>query len=310
MKANKKNLKKEKSLNRKKTSALLTSALLILLVATTGIQNFPESTESRSDLTYFCYMTPLEATVSSRTCIFTDVSRLKDSYNFVNHLKKALLPAKESPLFWNMETSTAWEPFFNDDPETKTHLSPLKDEVLEAMYKKHIAEVDLAIELVWERKNQSFEEPLALEYWMTDVEIWPQAVPQNDEIDPLLAKMAKEEESKVFDSLERVRQLRELLTIEEETPLQMEAWICEYISAGPLEKDRDTDPYLAKLVKAKNEKVFLVLQLQTKCRELLALDEEPALCLEEWMTDEACWCPGKKQTETISPVSYAMKSIE
>lgn len=152
------------------------------------------------------------------------------------------------------------------------------------------------------------EKTMKVETWMMEDNVWSFIKESNRDFDEFLTAMYKEKNREVYESIEKAAYWNKLLVQETDPELNLESLPIYNISHSVSETVISPNHYLLGLVAAKNEAVFNSISLQCKCREYLALATEEPLELEDWMINEGCWCPNKKQKEHLFTESYAMKT--
>ena len=105
---------------------------------------------------------------------------------------------------------------------------------------------------------------------------------ENDYLNQLYEAKNRE----VYTALENEFHLKEMLTAENETDLEMETWmtsqnVWEMISNS----NKNVDEYLDKMLTAKSEEVYKSIRTAKLLNEAMASVKEDALALDPWMTN-------------------------
>lgn len=152
------------------------------------------------------------------------------------------------------------------------------------------------------------EKDLEIENWMTNENVWEMISNSTNNVDTYLGKMLAVKNKQVYESIRAAELLKEVAAPEAEKALAMESWMTDNTVLASEEFNIPKNQYLATLVREKNEALITSLELQCKCKEFLAMEEkEQPLEMEDWMTDEKCWCPENMKKEHIYTEPYAMK---
>lgn len=288
----------------------------LLLFVATGFAGFKENARVTNDNTNYVPLNTIAATFNYSINGMLEVDKLRqvmlDRQEQMYRTAMNGLADIEEPglLFQDIATVNAFqEAYFNEHNDesytvrTNTYLDALyrqkNDQVFAELENQHRFEALLA---------EENETELEIEEWMTDNSAWNYLKEANNNFDEFLEAMLAEKNRDVFETIERKAWFNKMLAFETENSLEMESWMTQDISPSATETGITKNHYLLGLLAEKNEAVFRSIELQCKCKKFLARVEEEPLEVEEWMVDERCWCPNKKQGEHLYTEPYAMKT--
>ncbi len=300
----------------------------VLLFVATGFAGFDEEGRVNTTTTNYQAINSIEASVSSINNGVLEVDKLRqvilDRQNLIYRTVMNGLAEIEEPgmTFQDVASVGAFhEQYFNDNNDVSYTVS--KNSYLDALYKQKNDEVFAAVENDHRFKDLLAEENennLKVENWMVTNSAWSYVEESNNNFDEFLADMYEKKNREVFKAIEEAAYWRELLVAESEIELEPVKFDPHpEITVVRIDSENNISPsasgtgftknqYLLGLLAEKNEAVFKSIELQYKCKEFLAAVEEEPLEVEDWMVDERCWCPNKKQGEHLYTEPYAMKT--
>lgn len=207
------------------------------------------------------------------------------------------------------DITAAQQKYFNEPVRVEYRVMP--NTYLIDLYEKKNEEVFRQIETERHFKEMltaENEKTMNVETWMVEDDVWSFIKESNRDFDKFLTAMYEEKNKEVYEAIEKAAYWSDILAQETDPELDLESLPIDNISTSVAETGISPNLYLQGLVAAKNEAVFNAISLQCKCREYLAVAIEEPLELEDWMVNEGCWCPNKKQGEYLFNESYAMKT--
>jgi len=289
----------------------------LLLFVATGFSGFNENSRVNTTRTNYKALNAIEASVSTiNNNGVLEVDKLRqvilDRHDHIYSTVLSGLAEIEEPgmTFQDIASVSAFQQeYFNENNDES--YTVCTNTYLDAMYKQKNEEVFAAIEndhTFRELLAEENENNLKVENWMVTNNAWSFVKESNNNIDEFLEAMLAEKNREVFKTIERNAQFKAMLAAETDDNLEMESWMTEDISPSASGTGISENQYLLGLLAEKNEAVFKSIELQCKCKEFLAAVEEEPLEVEDWMVDERCWCPNKKQEERLYTEPYAMKT--
>jgi len=300
----------------------------VLLFVATGFVGLSDENNAKTNKTSYQTLNNIEAALTSINNGVLEVDKLRQVMadrqdNIYRTVLNDLTTIEEPGMtFQDIASVHAFQQaYFNDNNDESYTMK--SNAYLNTLYKEKNEEVFAQIE------NESrFRELLAaeneskldVEVWMTEDNVWNCIKETDNDFDEFLQTVYEAKNKEVFEAIEEAAYWREVLAPEPEFDHETVAFDPHpEVKIIRIDTENNTSPsaskigitpnyYLLGLLAEKNEAVLKAIELQCKCRELLAAAVEEPLEVEDWMVDERCWCPNKKQEEHLYTEPYAMKT--
>jgi len=300
----------------------------VLLFVATGFVGSGNDNCATSSKTNYQPLNNIEAALTTINNSVLEVDKLRqvivDRQENIYRTVLSDLTSIEEPgmTFQDIASVNAFQQaYFNDNNDESYTMK--SNAYLNKLYKEKNEEVYVEIEnesrfrelLATENENE-----LNFEVWMTEDNVWNCIKETDNNFNEFLEAVYEAKNKEVFAAIEEEAYWREILAPEPEFDHETAEFDPHpEVEIIRIETDKNTSPsasetgitpnyYLLGLLAEKNEAVFKAIELQCKCREFLAAVEEEPLEVEDWMVDERCWCPNKKQEEHLYAEPYAMKT--